>query len=229
MLEFILLGGIMDLEKSKNKVLNMDCLEFMKQVPDNYFDLVLTDPPYGINMDGGNIGGNNLSKAKDYIKKDWDKKPPTKEYFDEIIRISKNVIIFGANHFIDLIPYRSTCWIVWDKDNTGNFADSELAYTNFKTAVRNYKFRWNGMLQQQMQDKEERFHPTQKPQKLFQMILRDYAIKNNYTKIFDPFMGSGTTALACKSLGLDFWGTELDEDYCKIIDKRLSAVQGSLF
>jgi site-specific DNA-methyltransferase (adenine-specific) len=212
-----------------NKIHNCDCLEFMKQVPNDYFDLVLTDPPYGINMDGGNIGGNNLGKAKNYTKKEWDKKPPTKEYFDEMIRISRNVIIFGANHFIDLIPYRSSCWIVWDKDNTGNFADSELAYTNFKTAVRNYKFRWNGMLQQQMQDKEERFHPTQKPQKLFQMILRDYAIKNNYTKIFDPFMGSGTTAIACQSLDLEWCGCELEPDYVEIANKRLEKVQGSLF
>ncbi len=133
-----------------NKIHNMDCLEFMKQVPDNYFDLVLTDPPYGINMDGGNIGGNNLGKAKDYVKKSWDMHPPSKEHFNELLRISKKSIIFGANHFMDLIPYRSSCWLVWDKDNSGNFADSELAYTNFNTAVRNYKFRWNGMIQQDM-------------------------------------------------------------------------------
>jgi len=207
----------------------MDCLEFMKQVPDNYFDLVLTDPPYGINMDGGNIGGNNLGKAKDYVKKDWDKKPPTKEHFDELIRISKHQIIFGANHFIDLIPYRSSCWIVWDKDNSGNFADSEIAWTNFKTAVRNYKFRWNGMLQQDMMNKEERFHPTQKPTELFKDILRDYAIKLDKKTIFDPFMGSGTTAVACQSLGLEWCGCELESDYVAIANKRLEAVQGSLF
>lgn len=219
----------MNIEDYKNKVYLGDCLEFMKNVPDDYFDLILCDPPYGINMDGGNIGGNNLGKAKDYIKKDWDKEPPTKEYFDEILRISKKAIIFGANHFIDLIPYASSCWIVWNKDNSGNFADSELAWTNFKTAVRNYKFRWNGMLQQDMANKETRYHPTQKPVELFKHILRDYAVKNNYTKIFDPFMGSGTTLLASMSLGLDCWGCELDEDYHKIIEKRSSQVQGSLF
>ena len=212
-----------------NKIHNIDCLEFMKQVPDNYFDLVLTDPPYGINMDGGNIGGNNLGKAKDYVKKDWDIKPLSKEHFNELIRISKNVIIFGANHFMDLIPYRSSCWIVWDKDNSGNFADSELAYTNFKTAVRNYKFRWNGMIQQDMRDKEVRFHPTQKPIELFKNILRDYAVKLDKKTIFDPFMGSGTTAIACQSLGLDWCGCELEADYVAIANKRLEAVQGSLF
>jgi len=217
------------MSEKMGKIHNEDCLTFMKQVPSNYFDLVLTDPPYGIDMDGGNIGGNNLGKAKDYAKKDWDKKPPTKEHFDELIRISKHQIIFGANHFVDLIPYRSSCWIVWDKDNSGNFADSELAWTNFKTAVRNYKFRWNGMLQQQMQDKEERFHPTQKPHKLFQMLLRDYAIKLDKKTIFDPFMGSGTTAIACQSLGLEWCGCELEADYVEIANKRLEKVQGSLF
>ena len=85
------------------------------------------------------------------------------------------------------------------------------------------------MLQQDMANKEERHHPTQKPVELFKMILRDYAIKNDYTKIFDQFMGSGTTAIACKSLGLDYVGCELDKDYYEIINKRLSHVQGSLF
>jgi len=212
-----------------NQVFNEDCLETMSRMKDNEVDLILTDPPYGISMDGGNIGGNNLGKAKDYAKKDWDKSIPTKEIFDEIIRVSKHQIIFGANHFIQNIPYNSSCWIVWDKDNSGNFADSELAWTNFKTAVRNYKFRWNGMLQQDMMNKEERHHPTQKPVELFKMILRDYAIKNDFKTIYDPFMGSGTTALACKSLGLDYIGSELDKDYYEIINKRLEAVQGSLF
>jgi len=212
-----------------NKVYNMDCLEYMRGLEDNCIDLVLTDPPYGIGMDGGNIGGNNLSKAKNYIKKDWDNNIPSRELFDEIIRISRYQIIFGANHFIQNIPYNSSCWIVWDKDNSGNFADSELAWTNFKTAVRNYKFRWNGMLQQDMTNKEVRHHPTQKPIELFKMILRDYAVKNDFKTVYDPFMGSGTTALACKSLGLNYIGTELDKDYFNIINKRLEQVQGSLF
>ena len=211
-----------------NKIHNMDCLEYMKTVPDKYFDLVLTDPPYGIGMDG-KVGINGAGRAKEYQNKNWDKSTPSKEIFDEIIRISKNQIIFGANHFIDKIPYPSSCWIVWDKDNTGNFADSELAWTSFKTAVRNYIFRWNGMLQQDMANKEERHHPTQKPVELFKMILRDYAVKNDFKTIFDPFMGSGTTAIACKSLGLDYVGCELDKDYYEIINKRLSQVQGSLF
>ncbi len=212
-----------------NKIHNMDCLEFMKTVPDNFYDLCLTDPPYGIGMDG-KVGINGAGRAKEYQNKNWDKTTPSKEIFDEIIRVSKNQIIFGANHFIDKIPYSSSCWLFWDKDNKESFfADGELAWTSFKTAVRVYKFRWHGMLQQDMANKEERHHPTQKPVELFKMILRDYAIKNDYTKIFDPFMGSGTTAIACKSLGLDYVGCELDKDYYEIINKRLSQVQGSLF
>ena len=218
-----------EMEKYKNKVLNQDCLTFMKTVPDKYFDLALTDPPYGIGMDG-KVGINGAGRAKEYQNKNWDKSTPSKEIFDEIIRVSKNQIIFGANHFIDKIPYSSSCWLFWDKDNKESFfADGELAWTSFKTAVRVYKFRWHGMLQQDMANKEERHHPTQKPVELFKMILRDYAVKNDYTKIFDPFMGSGTTAIACKSLGLDYVGCELDKDYYEFINKRLSQVQGSLF
>lgn len=212
-----------------NRVFNENCLETMKRMPDKSIDLVLTDPPYGIGMDG-KVGINGAGKAKEYQKKSWDKFTPNQEIFDEIIRISKNQIIFGANHFIDKIPYPSSCWIVWDKDNKESFfADGELAWTSFKTAVRFYKFRWHGMLQQDMANKEERHHPTQKPVELFKMILRDYAVKNDYKTIYDPFMGSGTTALACKSLGLNYIGSELDKDYFEIIQKRLSAVQGSLF
>jgi site-specific DNA-methyltransferase (adenine-specific) len=188
----------------------------------------MSDLGWSHTKSGGKRGG-GLAQTNDYKRSNWDASSPTKEYFDEIIRVSKHQIIFGANHFIDKIPYPSSCWIVWDKDNTGNFADSELAYTNFKTAVRNYKFRWNGMLQQDMKNKEKRYHPTQKPVELFKMILRDYAIKNNLKTIFDPFIGSGTTAISCKSLGIDFVGCELDTDYCEIANKRLQNVQGVLF
>lgn len=220
-----------------NKIYNEDCLTFMKRVPDKYFDLVLTDPPYGIGMDGKVgistpfKGSGKVVKAKEYTQKDWDKKAPNKELFDEIIRISKNQIIFGANHFIDKIPYPSSCWIFWDKDNKESFfADGELAWTSFKTAVRIYKFRWFGCLQQDMTNKETRYHPTQKPVELFKLILRDYA-KEGF-KIYDPFLGSGTTALACEGLThlkLEWVGTELEPDYVAIANKRLEQVQGSLF
>lgn len=214
-----------------NKIYNMDCLEFMRDVPDNYFDLVLTDPPYGINIakKGSAGGGSYRGKAKDFGAKEWDNKTPSQEVFNEIIRISKNQIIFGGNYFIEYLK-NTSCMIFWDKDNgDNNFADGEIAWASFKTAVRVYKYRWNGMLQQDMMNKEERFHPTQKPAELFKDLIRDYGIKNGYKTVFDPFMGSGTTAVACKSLGIDFVGCELEADYVAIANKRLEAVQGSLF
>lgn len=214
-----------------NIVYNEDCLETMKRMPDKSIDLVLTDPPYGINAHKkrGDTGKNSHIKQKDYKGGEWDISIPQKEIFDEIFRISKRAIIFGGNYFIDNL-YNTSSFIVWDKVNGDNlYADCELAWTNFPSAVRKYEFRWHGFLQQDMANKEERHHPTQKPVELFKMILRDYALKNDYKTIYDPFMGSGTTAIACKSLGLDYIGSELDKDYFEIINKRLQSVQGSLF
>ena len=214
-----------------NIVYNEDCLETMKRMPDKSIDLVLTDPTYGINAHKkrGDTGKNSHIKQKDYKGGEWDISIPQKEIFDEIFRISKRAIIFGGNYFIDNL-YNTSSFIVWDKVNGDNlYADCELAWTNFPSAVRKYEFRWHGFLQQDMANKEERHHPTQKPVELFKMILRDYALKNDYKTIYDPFMGSGTTAIACKSLGLDYIGSELDKDYFEIINKRLQSVQGSLF
>ncbi len=224
-----------------NQIFNEDCLKTMSRMEDNSIDLVLTDPPYGIgaskflnrknySADGEEYKrGNSLASKKKYDIKEWDNKTPSKEVFDEIFRVSKNQIIFGGNYFIEMLS-NSRCWIVWDKINgDNNFADCELAWTSYNKSVQKYSFMWNGFIQQDMANKEERLHPTQKPTELFKDILRDYAIKNGYKTIYDPFMGSGTTAIACKSLGLDYIGSELDKDYYEIILKRLSAVQGSLF
>jgi site-specific DNA-methyltransferase (adenine-specific) len=217
-----------DMNKKMGAIHNEDCLSFMKQVPDNYFDLVLTDPPYGIGMDG-KVGIDGAGKAKEYTKKEWDKDIPSKEVFDEIKRISKHQIIWGGNYFIEALD-NSPCWLFWDKNNKESFfADGEMAWTNYKTAVRKYTHTWHGFIQQDMANKEERHHPTQKPTELFKAILRDYAIKLDKKTIFDPFMGSGTTAIACKSLGLEWCGCELEADYVAIANKRLEAVQGSLF
>jgi site-specific DNA-methyltransferase (adenine-specific) len=208
-------------------IYNKDCLEAMKEMSDNQFDLAIVDPPYGIDMDGGNIGGNNLTKAKDYTKKDWDKSAPSREYFIELKRVSKNQIIWGANHFIQNIPKaNSSCWIVWDKDNTGNFADCELAYTSFKSAVRKYKFRWNGMLQGDMKNKEQRIHPTQKPVKLYEWLLMNYSKEGD--KILDTHLGSGSIAIACHNLGYDLEGYELDKEYYDNALKRIKEHQSQL-
>lgn len=202
----------------------------MKQIPDKYFDLCLTDPPYGL---GNNITyrknqGGKRAKSQDYGKYTWNNKIPSKEIFNEIFRISKNQIIFGANHFIENMPINSSCWLVWDKENPfSTFANCELAWTSFKTAVRKYSYMWNGMIQADMRNKEIRVHPTQKPVKLFTAILQDYA--NTGNKIFDPFMGSGTTALAASALNLEWCGCELEEEYMKKANKRLKIIQPDMF
>jgi len=200
---------------------NMDCMEGMKQFPDKYFELAIVDPPYGIGEDGKkNHSRSVLAEAKKYNPKKWDNKPPDKEYFTELVRVSKNQIIWGANHFISRIPFDSPSWIVWDKQNGDNdFADCELAYTSFKTAVRKYEFRWAGMLQGNMKDKEKRYHPTQKPVALYEWLLHNYAKKGD--KILDTHVGSASSLVACYNLGFDYVGFELDKDYYDAASKRI--------
>jgi len=197
----------------------------MKDIPDKSIDLVLTDPPYGIGAySNGNMGGGVLAKQSQFKATEWDFEKPNRSYFDEIQRISKNQIIFGGNYFADILP-ASTCWIVWDKDNgQNNFADCELCWTSFKTAVRKYKFRWQGMLQEDMKHKEVREHPTQKPEKLIRKIIEDYSEEGQ--SILDPFLGSGTTAIACINTGRNFIGIEKDEEYFKIAQNRIREAQG---
>jgi site-specific DNA-methyltransferase (adenine-specific) len=209
-----------------NELYNMDCMEGMKQFPDKYFELAIVDPPYGIGMDGGKIGGDNCGRAKNYTKKAWDIKPPDKAYISELQRVSKNQIVFGANHFISIIPYDSPCWVVWDKDNTGNFADCELAWTSFKSAVRKFTYRWNGMLQGDMKNKETRVHPTQKPVALYKWLLTNYAKQGD--KILDTHVGSASSLIACHNYGFDYIGFEIDEDYYKAAKERLEAVKNQV-
>jgi site-specific DNA-methyltransferase (adenine-specific) len=188
-------------------------MELLKRTPDNFYDLALVDPPYGIGEDGGDKKRATKGiKSPIYTKKNWDSSAPNKEYFIELLRVSKKVIIWGANHFIENIPNaNSSCWIVWDKDNTGDFADCELAWTNFETAVRKIKIRWNGMLQEDMKNKETRIHPTQKPVALYKWILDKYAKQGD--KILDTHIGSMSIAIACHDYGFDLTGCELDPEY----------------
>jgi site-specific DNA-methyltransferase (adenine-specific) len=198
-----------------------DNMKLMARYEDNYFDLAIVDPPYGIDIaKNGSVGGGGVCKVTDYGAKEWDSKPPNVDYFIELKRVSKNQIVWGANHFIENIPQsNSSCWIVWDKDNTGNFADSELAYTSFDTAVRNFKWRWNGMLQQNMKNKQKRIHPTEKPIQLYEWLLMNYAKEGD--KILDTHLGSGSIAIACHNLGFDLTACELDPDYYKAAMKRI--------
>ena len=207
---------------------NQDCLEAMRQMTDNQFDLAIVDPPYGIGEDGGTNGTRGkIAKSKVYVSKGWDKEPPSVEYFNELKRVSKNQIIWGANHFIDRVPYGSSCWIVWNKDNGAtDFADCELAYTSFKTAVRMFTWKWQGMLQQDMKNKEVRIHPTQKPVKLYEWILDNYA-KEGQT-ILDTHLGSGSIALACHNRGYSLTAFEIDKEYFEAAKKRLEIHQAQL-
>ena len=206
-----------------------DCLDLMQEMPNNHFDLILTDPPYGINICSsgkvGGDGGNFNYKATDYGTTTWDQKRVDKEYFDEMLRISKNQIIFGGNYYTDYL-YPTSCWIVWDKDNSGNFADCELAWTSFKSAVRLIKYRWNGMLQGNMKNKEKRVHPTQKPLPLFKWILEKYSKPGDL--VLDPFLGSGTTLEACYQTRRNCIGFEISDEWKHLYPVRAHTHQGNL-
>ena len=193
-----------------------DCMDLMRDKPDNHYDLAIVDPQYGIGEDGAkNHSRESFAKPTFFTPKTWDRKPPNKHYFLELHRISKNQIIWGGN-FFPLPP--SSCFIVWDKDNTGNFADAELAWTSFNTAVRIFKWRWNGMLQQNMKNKEHRIHPTQKPVALYRWLLANYAKPEQ--KIIDTHGGSFSSAIACWHEGYDLDICELDKDYFEAAVER---------
>ena len=201
-----------------------DCLEVMKKMPQGCIDLMVTDPPYGINAANykrrNTKHGKSKAYCKDYGLDDWDKEIPAKENFDEMFRISKEQIIFGGNYFVEYLK-NSPCWIVWDK-KTGacGYADCELAWTSLTSAVRKFEWKWSGMLQERMgKDKETREHPTQKPLALMKWIINRYSQENDI--IFDPFLGSGTTARAAKDLGRYYIGIEIEKKYLDIAVKRL--------
>lgn len=196
------------------RFLNMDCNVFMKGCRDKEFSICINDPPYGIDEDGSkNKTRGKLAKPIDYkAYSSGDKEPPKVEIFNQMIRCSKNQIIWGANHFISRIPLDSSCWIVWDKDNGGSdFADCELAYTSFKTAVRIFKFKWQGMLQGNMKNKQKRIHGNEKPIALYKWLLEKYTKPTD--TILDCFGGSMSHAIAAHQLGRKLTIIELDKDY----------------
>ena len=215
------------------KLYHGDCLEIMPELEP--VALVLTDPPYGIGIAKyGTVGGSKpfgktngkIIEAKQYPKTEWDKKRPPEIFFEYLIKKSKHQIIWGGNYFADLFK-PSPCWLVWHKDNTGNFADCELAWTSFTTATRLIKWRWNGFLQEVGgKDREIRYHPTQKPVGLFIWVLDRYSKPKNI--ILDPMIGSGTTAVACERLNRRWIGIEIEERYCEIAAKRIEKERSQL-
>lgn len=202
-------------------ITNEDNMELMAKYEDNYFDLAIVDPPYGINADKkrGDTGKNSHIKQKDYHFGNWDNDIPNKEYFDELKRVSKNQIIWGGNYFLDYLKATS-CFVVWDKKNGDNlYADCELAWCSFKSAVRKFEWRWHGFLQQNMKQKQDRIHPTEKPIQLYEWLLMNYAKEGD--KILDTHLGSGSIAIACYNLGFDLTACELDKEYYDAAIKRI--------
>ena len=199
-------------------------------------NLLLTDPPYGIDVVKGNkvggdkafgkVGGGNIVKSKTYSAIIGDDTTDTaRANYDVALNCAENQIIFGGNYFTDFLP-PSRCWIVWDKQNTGNFADAELAWTSFEKGVRLYHFLWNGLCREGSREVEgkTRVHPTQKPVGMLADILKDFSEKND--SILDCFGGSGSTLIACEQLNRKCFMCELDEHYCDVIIQRWENLTG---
>jgi len=202
-----------------NKIHNQDCLEAMKLMKDNQFDLAIVDPPYGIDADinQNNLGGKkgftkNAGTYKSYHKSNWDKEIPSDEYFIELQRVSKKYIIWGGNYF-NFVSDSGV--IIWYKGNSGNFKEGELAKTNFNT----FKVFKYSRADAYINDCKNKIHPTQKPVKLYEWLLMNYA--NEGDKILDTHLGSGSIAIACHNLGYDLTGYELDKEYYDNAIKRI--------
>jgi len=196
------------MDRSQIKIHNADCMEAMKQMSDNEFDLAIVDPPYGIDLANMNMGAGKSKRAskienRKWKPKDWDKNAPDKMYFDELFRVSKNQVIWGGNYF-KLPPCYG--YVIWDKEIPEglSFSDCEMAWHSFKKSAK--IFRHSAYL-----DKKNKFHPTQKPVKLYKWLLTNYAKEGD--KILDTHLGSGSIAIACWDLKFDLTGYEIDKEY----------------
>lgn len=209
---------------------NMDCMQGMAEFPDKYFDWAIVDPPYGIGVgsmaytNGVQIVGNALAKRTDYSgHKQWDEKIPDKTYFDELFRVSKNQVIWGGNYFSKYLESTKS-WIVWDKrcdeKYSNDFADCELAWCS-KGVARVFRYLYNGMLQENMKNKDKRFHPTQKPVALYEWILNKYSKPGEI--ILDTHVGSASSLVACRRTNHKFVGFEIDAGYYAKAKERLDA------
>ena len=208
----------------------MDCMEGMKQFPDKHFDLAVVDPPYGIGEHGGNNSKRTGGRAKARNYKAFaggDLSIPDKEYFDELFRVSKNQIIWGANYMVEHLP-PSMGWIFWDKDTGAqDFSDGEFAFTSFNRAAKMFRYTWCGFRQGPTNQRiEDRIHPTQKPVKLYDWIFHNYAKEGD--TILDTHVGSGSSRIAAHRAGLDFIGAELDPDYHAAQEKRYNQFKSQL-
>ena len=202
-------------ERAGITIYHGDCREILPDLPK--VDLVLTDPPYGIGENAKKVAGRGkLARTTDYGAFDWDSEPASRELINSCISGGDISIIWGGNYF-NVPPSRG--WLVWDKQNSGDFADCELAWTNAKTSVRIFRFMWNGMIRAGEQRGVPRVHPTQKPVELMRWCFK---FAPECKTVIDPFMGSGTTLRAAKDLGRQAIGIEISEEYCRIAARRLS-------
>lgn len=197
---------------------NMDCMEYMANCEDNEFDLAIVDPPYGIGVTRNKRLNNNSNK-------DWDNAIPNKEYFEELKRVSKNQIIWGGNYFIEHLD-NTRCYLNWDKLNhSDTYADCEMAWTSFDKNAKIFKYMWDGNRYgfpgaiQGVGKKSIRTHPTQKPIKLYEWILKNYAETGQ--RILDTHLGSGSSAIASYNYKFDFVGLEIDKKYFDTAKQRL--------
>jgi site-specific DNA-methyltransferase (adenine-specific) len=188
---------------------NGDCMDLLRQTPDKYFDLAIVDPPYGININHS-MGRRKGDKPSNYKKAVWDNEPPPLEYFAELFRVSKNQIVWGANHFISRMPYDSACWLMWDKkfSDDVSFAQYEMAWTSLNGTCKKFD---------KHPTQDNRIHPTQKPIALYDWIFSKYTTEG--MKILDTHLGSGSIAIAVEKsnrfdkMNLRLVGVEIDEEY----------------
>ena len=211
--------------------INGDCMEYLHEYPDGFFDLAIVDPPYGEKVRRGGYMTNKISggvaRRKEYHASLWGQGRPGKEYFDQLRRVSKNQIIWGGNYFADILE-PSAGWIVWDKriPNGVHYADCELAWTSFDKALKKFEFQWSGMLQGDMKHKEKRIHPTQKPVALYRWLLENYAEEGD--TILDTHVGSASSLIACMQTGHPCTGYEVDPVYYADAQQRIAEAEKSI-
>jgi len=196
-------------------------MQLMARYPDNYFELAIVDPPYGINRAGQNktFCKNPKHNRKLFEDKAWDDSPPKSEYFRELFRVSKNQIIWGGNYFTNYIP-ASMGWIFWDKGQSLTMSDGELAFSSFERALRRV------IINRGVLAKDGTIHPTQKPVALYKWLLTNYAKEGD--KILDTHLGSFSSVIACLDMGFEITGCELDENYFQNGMKRVNTFKQQL-
>jgi len=210
---------------------NMDCMDLMKQYPDNYFDLAVVDPPYGIGMDKGKIG-----KGSNFTKKDWDNTIPLIEYWNDLFRVSKNQIVWGGNYMTKYLNPTSA-WIYWDKMQDGfgkTFSSGELAWRSYKQPMKQIRYKYQGnyigftnsITIKSNKPEMLKIHPTQKPVALYDWIFKNYSKEGD--KILDTHLGSGSSRIAAYKSKLNFIGCELDKEYFEAAEKRFNIFKSQL-